>query len=205
MDRIMTWRRAVLAMALAVTLVAGTAASAAEPIKLGFSVALTGGVAAIGKQVLIALQIWKDDVNAKGGLLGRPVDLVYYDDQSNPSNVPPIYTKLMEVDKVDLVIGPYATNLVVPAIPILMTHNMATVGILANAANHGFHYKRYFSILNSGPEPEKRVLRGLLRSRAPAQGGSEDDRARRRRRRVLAERHRGRAREPEEAALHHGL
>jgi branched-chain amino acid transport system substrate-binding protein len=162
MDRIMTWRRAVLAMALAVTLAAGTAASAAEPIKLGFSVALTGGVAAIGKQVLIALQIWKDDVNAKGGLLGRPVDLVYYDDQSNPSNVPPIYTKLMEVDKVDLVIGPYATNLVVPAIPVLMAHDMATVGILANAANHGFHYKRYFSILNSGPEPEKAFSEGFF-------------------------------------------
>jgi branched-chain amino acid transport system substrate-binding protein len=162
MDRIMTWRRAVLAAALAVALVAGTAASAAEPIKLGFSVALTGGVAAIGKQVLIALQIWKDDVNAKGGLLGRPVDLVYYDDQSNPSNVPPIYTKLMEVDKVDLVIGPYATNLVVPAIPILMTHNMTTVGILANAANHGFHYKRYFSILNSGPDAEGAFSEGFF-------------------------------------------
>src|SRR5215469_17262283 len=67
---------------------------AAEPIKLGFSMALTGGVAVNGKQCLLALQIWRDDVNAKGGLLGRPVDLVYYDDQSNPANVPGIYTKL---------------------------------------------------------------------------------------------------------------
>src|ERR1700688_3849692 len=100
---------------LAVALLWSGAAFAAEPIKLGFSVALTGGVAAIGKQVLIALQIWKDDVNAKGGLLGRPVDLVYYDDQSNPSNVPPIYTKLISVDKVDLILGPYATNMVAAA------------------------------------------------------------------------------------------
>ena len=55
-----------------------------------------------GKQLLIALQLWRDDVNAKGGLLGRPVELIYYDDQSNPSNVPGIYTKLISVDKVDL-------------------------------------------------------------------------------------------------------
>ena len=61
------------------------AAKAAEPIRVGLSVALTGGVAPIGKQVLAALQIWRDDVNAKGGLLGRPVELVFYDDQSNPA------------------------------------------------------------------------------------------------------------------------
>ncbi len=64
------------------------AAKAADPIRVGTSVALTGGVAPIGKQVLAALQIWRDDVNAKGGLLGRPVELVFYDDQSNPANVP---------------------------------------------------------------------------------------------------------------------
>ena len=87
-------------------------AHAADPIKVGFSMALTGGVAQNGKQLLIALQIWRDDVNAKGGLLGRPVELVYYDDQSNPSNVPGIYTKLINVDKVDLLLGPYATNMV---------------------------------------------------------------------------------------------
>ena len=146
--------RVIVAAIILVALCWSSRTLAAEPIRLGFSVALTGGVAAIGKQVLIALQIWKDDVNAKGGLLGRPVELVYYDDQSNPSNVPPLYTKLIEVDKVDLVIGPYATNLVVPAIPVLMANGKATVGILANAANHSFHYKRYFSILNSGPDPE---------------------------------------------------
>ena len=83
-------------------------AQAADPIKIGFSMALTGGVAANGKQLLLALQIWRDDVNAKGGLLGRPVELVYYDDQSNPSTVPGIYTKLLNVDKVDLLLGPYA-------------------------------------------------------------------------------------------------
>src|ERR1700688_2048349 len=122
-------------------------AKAADPIRIGMSMALTGGVAPIGKQVLTALQIWRDDVNANGGLLGRPVELVFYDDQSNPANVPQLYTKLIDVDKVDLVIGPYATNMVAPAIPILMQHKMTTVGILANAANSRFHYDQYFSML----------------------------------------------------------
>jgi len=65
-------------------------ARAADPIKVGFSIALTGAVAQNGKQLIIALELWRDDVNAHGGLLGRPVELVYYDDQSNPANVPGI-------------------------------------------------------------------------------------------------------------------
>jgi branched-chain amino acid transport system substrate-binding protein len=137
-------------------------ARAAEPIKVGFSMALTGGVAPIGKQVLVALQIWRDDVNAKGGLLGRPIQLVYYDDQSNPSNVPPIYTKLIDVDKVDLLVGPYATNMVAPAIPVMMQFKKTTIGILANAANSKFHYDQYFSMLPTGPEPQKAFSTGFF-------------------------------------------
>jgi len=147
---------------LGVTLALAPAAQAAEPIKVGFSMALTGGVAPIGKQVLAALTIWRDDVNAKGGLLGRPIELVYYDDQSNPSNVPPIYTKLIDVDKVDLLIGPYATNMVAPAIPVLMQFKKTTIGILANAANSKFHYDQYFSMLPTGPEPQKAFSTGFF-------------------------------------------
>ena len=76
--------------------------------------------------------------------------------------MPPIYTKLIEVDKVDLLIGPYATNMVAPAIPVVAAHNMTTIGILANAANSKFHYKRYFSMLPSGPEPEKSFSTGFF-------------------------------------------
>ena len=61
--------------------------------------ALTGGLAAAGKTALLAMQIWRDDVDAKGGLLGRPIKLVYYSDQSNPPTAPSIYTKLLDVDK----------------------------------------------------------------------------------------------------------
>ena len=143
-------------------------AKAADPIRVGMSMALTGGVAPIGKQVLTALKIWRDDVNAKGGLLGRQIELVYYDDQSNPTNVPQLYTKLIEVDKVDLLIGPYATNMVAPAIPVLMQYKKTTIGILANAANSKFHYDQYFSMLPTGPEPQKAFALGFFELAAAA-------------------------------------
>jgi branched-chain amino acid transport system substrate-binding protein len=153
---------AIAALAITSTLTLANAVMAAEPIRVGMSMALTGGVAPIGKQVLTALQIWRDDVNAKGGLLGRPVELVFYDDQSNPANVPGIYTKLIDVDKVDLLIGPYATNMVAPAIPVLMQNKKTTIGILANAANSKFHYDQYFSMLPTGPEPQKAFAHGFF-------------------------------------------
>src|SRR5262245_64929537 len=80
------------------------AAQAANPIKIGFGMALTGGLAGNGQGALLAMQIWRDDVNKAGGLLGRPVELIYYDDQTNPSTIPAIYTKLLDVDKVDFVV-----------------------------------------------------------------------------------------------------
>src|SRR5882757_6944738 len=97
------------ALAAAVWSPADAQAPTGDPIKIGFSMALTGPLAPNGKQALLGMQIWEEEINAKGGLLGRPVKLVYYDDQTNPSTVPGIYTKLIDVDKVDLVLGPYAT------------------------------------------------------------------------------------------------
>ena len=140
----------------------GAPARAADPIKVGFSMALTGGVAQNGKQLIIALELWRDDVNAQGGLLGRPVELVYYDDQSNPANVPGIYTKLIAVDKVDLLLGPYATNMAAPAMPVIMEHNMMTVSMLAIAVNRHFHYGRYFDMVPVGPEGMKSFSRGFF-------------------------------------------
>src|SRR6516164_9866275 len=154
--------RTIAALLLFCALIVPTIAKAADPIRVGFTMALTGGVAPAGKQVLAALQIWRDDVNAKGGLLGRPVELVFYDDQSNPANVPGIYTKLIDVDKVDLLIGPYATNMVAPTIPVIMQSKKTTIGILANAANSKFHYDQYFSMLPTGPEPQKAFSRGFF-------------------------------------------
>jgi branched-chain amino acid transport system substrate-binding protein len=150
------------AAALALSLVASGAAQAAEPIKIGFGMALTGGLAAGGKSALLAMQIWEQDVNAKGGLLGRPVKLVYYDDQSNPPTVPGIYTKLLDVDKVDIVVSGYATNMIVPALPVVMQRNKLFVGLFGLAANSKFHYPRYFSMLPTGPDPKRAFSQGFF-------------------------------------------
>ena len=138
-------------------------AAAAEPIKIGLGMALTGPLAANGKAALLAMQIWVDDTNAKGGLLGRPVTLIDYDDQSNPSTVPGIYTKLLDVDKVDLVLGGYATNMLAPAMPVVMQHNMAFIGLLGLAVNSQFNYPKYFSMTaTAGPQPKLTITKGFF-------------------------------------------
>ena len=137
-------------------LAATVSAKADEPIRIGFGMALTGPLAANGKSALLAQKIWEEDVNAKGGLLGRPVKLIYYDDQSNPSTVPGIYTKLLDVDKVDLVVGGYGTNMVAPALPVMMQRKKLFIGLLALAVNSHFDYPLYFSMTpTGGPKPQE--------------------------------------------------
>jgi len=138
------------------------AAQSAEPIKIGFSMALTGPLAANGKQALLGAKIWQDEINAKGGLLGRQVQLINYDDQSNPATVPGIYTKLLDVDKVDLIVSGYATNMVAPAIPVAMQKGKTLIGLFGLAANSEFHYPKYFSMLPSGPETKESFTEGFF-------------------------------------------
>src|SRR5260221_10364434 len=155
---------AALAVAAVLGLSSGfsSGARAAEEITIGFGMALTGGLAGIGKTGLLAIQIWRDDVNAKGGLLGKQVKLVWYDDQSNPSTVPDIYTKLMDIDKVDFVVSGYATNQVAPAIPVVMQQGRLFLGLFALAANSEFHYENYFSMLPTGADPKIAFSKGFI-------------------------------------------
>ena len=112
----------------------------------------TGAGAAPSKVINTALEIWRDDVNAKGGLLGRPVELVIYDDQSTPANVPGIYTKLISVDKADLLLGPYGTNFVAPAMPTIIQNKKLTISFTAIGINREFNYDKYFSMVSVGPD-----------------------------------------------------
>src|SRR2546426_5827024 len=137
-------------------------ARAAEPIRIGFGMALTGGLSANGKPALLAIQIWKDDVNKRGGLLGRPVELVYYDDQTNPATVPGIYTKLLDVDKVDLVISGYGTNLIAPLMPIAMERKLTIMGMFGLANNEKYQYPNYFQIQPAGPDPQTSTATGFF-------------------------------------------
>jgi branched-chain amino acid transport system substrate-binding protein len=163
---IFDWRRAArhLVSAAAVLLagVSFAGAQSGEPIKIGFSMSLTGPLAANGKMSLVAMKIWEEDVNAKGGLIGRPVKLVYYDDQSSPAQVPAIYTKLLDVDKVDLIVSAYASTQIAPAVPIAMQKNKLFISLFGTDINAHFNYSRYFSMLPTGPDPKPAFTRGFF-------------------------------------------
>ena len=151
------------ALAACALVFAGAAwAQSGEPIKIGFSMALTGGLAPNGKSALLAQKIWEEDVNAKGGLLGRPVKLIYYDDKSSPAEVPAIYTKLLDIDKVDLIIGPYATAMIAPAMPIVIQRKKTFVGLLGLAVNSEFNYPNYFCMIPSGPDAKPAFTKGFF-------------------------------------------
>jgi branched-chain amino acid transport system substrate-binding protein len=153
---------AVFASAIAAPSTLAQTAPSAPPITIGFSMALTGSLAVNGKSGLLAMQIWAEDQNAKGGLLGRPVKLDFYDDQTNPSLVPGIYTKLLDVDKVDLVVSGYGTNVAAPAMPVVIAHNMNFISLFALDINEEFHYNRYFSMLPVGPDPRPAISEGFF-------------------------------------------
>jgi branched-chain amino acid transport system substrate-binding protein len=137
-------------------------ARAANPIKIGFGMALTGGLAGNGQGALLAMQIWKEDVNKAGGILGRPVELVYYDDQTNPSTIPGLYTKLLDVDKVDFVVSGYGTNLIAPAMPLVMERKLTFMGLFGLGNNEKYKYSRYFQISPTGPQPTLAFSEGFF-------------------------------------------
>jgi len=163
-SRIGVWVRwFVLSAAVLLTLPAHRAAMAAEPpIKIGFGICLTGALAGNGKAALLSMEMWKEDVNKRGGLLGRQVEFVYYDDQTKPAAVPAIYSKLLDVDKVDLIISGYGTNVIAALMPIAMERGLTVMGLFGMANNEKHNYPGYFSIIPAGPDPMVDWSRGFF-------------------------------------------
>ena len=161
-SRALTWV-AGTSILLAGAMVTTASAQNKEPITIGFGMALTGPLAANGKMSLVAMQIWEDDINAKGGLLGRPVKLVYYDDQSNPSQVPGIYAKLLDVDKVDMIVSGYASTQIAAAMPVAIQKKKLFVSLFGTGVNDTFHYNKYFSMIPNGPTPKPAFTRGFFK------------------------------------------
>ena len=122
-----------------------TALAQGAPVKIGMSMPQTGGLGAGGQAALLALRMWVDDVNAKGGLLGRKVELIAYDDQSNGANTPGIYTKLIDVDKVDLLIAPYATNVTAPIMPLVKERGLMLMGNFSFQVNAKVQHDMWFN------------------------------------------------------------
>lgn len=158
----MAGRLDVLGLA-ALLIVAAAPARAADPIKIGLGMSLTGKLANNGKMSLMAMQIWEDDINARGGLLSRPVKLVFYDDQSEPGQVPGIYAKLLDIDKVDLIVSGYASTQIAAAMPIAIERKKLFIGLAGTAINDAFHYPMYFAMVPNGPAPKPAFTHGFFK------------------------------------------
>jgi branched-chain amino acid transport system substrate-binding protein len=141
---------------------AAAQAPTGQPLTIGFSMALTGPLSPNGKSALLGMKIWEEEINSKGGLLGRPVKLVYYDDQSQAAPVPGIYTKLIDVDKVDLVIGPYATVPAAAAMPVIIQKGKTFIILFGLGVNTEFNYPKFFAMIPSGPNTKPAFTEGFF-------------------------------------------
>lgn len=139
------------AVATSTTFAMRSASAQQGPIKIGLSMAQTGGLAAGGKASLLGTEIWRDDINAKGGLLGRKVELVVYDDQSSATTTPAIYAKLLDVDKVDLLLAPYATVPTGPIMPLVKQRGLLLIGNFSFQVNQTVKHDMWFNIAPWGP------------------------------------------------------
>ena len=138
---------------MAVAVVGGASGALAQqpPIKIGMSMPQTGGLAGGGKASLLGIEIWRDDINAKGGLLGRKVELVVYDDKSSASETPAIYAKLVDVDKVDLLFAPYATVPTAPIMPFVKQRGLLLMGNFSFQVNSKVGHDMWFNNAPWGP------------------------------------------------------
>src|ERR1700760_49036 len=146
-------RRTVIGWTAAAAMFGLMMAASAEgpPIKIGMSLAQTGGLAGGGKPSLLGIEIWRDDVNAKGGLLGRKVELVVYDDKSSASETPALYSKLIDIDKVDLLFAPYATVPTAPIMPLVKQRGLLLMGNFSFQVNSKVKHDMWFNCAPWGP------------------------------------------------------
>jgi branched-chain amino acid transport system substrate-binding protein len=136
--------------------------AAPAPIRIGYSLSLTGPVAANTRSARLAHEIWREDVNARGGLLGRPVELVCHDDRADAALVADLYRGLMDDDRVDLVVGGYGTNTVLAAMPVIMARQRFFIGLQALGANDPLAYPNYFAMIPTGPDPNPALTEGFF-------------------------------------------
>jgi branched-chain amino acid transport system substrate-binding protein len=124
--------------ALSALMLAASPVMAADPVKIGFTMPKTGFLGVASPVALQAYELWRDQVNARGGLdVGgkekRPVEFVVYDDQSEPTKTAQIYEKLITQDKVDLLLAPYATPFHIAIAPVVEKHKFPIIGATAGS------------------------------------------------------------------------
>jgi branched-chain amino acid transport system substrate-binding protein len=134
------------------------------PIKIGYCLSLSGGLAANGQTARLAHQVWQERVNARGGLLGRDVDLICVDDKSDGTTVAGIYKKLIAEEKVDLLLGGYGNNSITPAMPLVIENGKFLVGLMGLGVNLDFNYDRFFAMIPTGTDPNAALTKGFFES-----------------------------------------
>jgi branched-chain amino acid transport system substrate-binding protein len=133
-----------------------------KPIRIGYCLSLTGPLASNGKTASLAHKIWAEGINRGGGLLGRKVEMVCVDDETNPKLVSDIYKRLLDVEKVDLLIGGYGDNSVAPAMSLVMERKRYLVAVMALAVNATLNYPKYFVMIPTGPHPPAALTEGFF-------------------------------------------
>jgi branched-chain amino acid transport system substrate-binding protein len=136
--------------------------TAPKPIRIGYCLSLTGPLAGNSLSARLAHDIWREDINRRGGLLGQPVELICYDDRADATHVPGLYKRLMDEDKVDLVIGGYGTNSLLPAMPLIMERQRFFVGLMGLGVNNALAYPNYFAMIPTGPDPNAALTEGFF-------------------------------------------
>lgn len=134
----------------------------ATPIRIGYCLSLTGPLAGNSKSAQLAHEIWKEDINSRGGLLGRPVELICYDDHADATSVPGLYKRLIDEDKVDLVIGGYGTNTVLPAMKLIMERQRFFIGLMGLGVNNALLYQNYFAMIPTAQDPNAALTEGFF-------------------------------------------
>jgi branched-chain amino acid transport system substrate-binding protein len=132
-----------------------------RPVKIGMGIAQTGPLAASGKAALVALRMWVEEVNARGGLLGRRVELIAYDDQGSASVTPGLYAKLLDVDRVDLLIAPYGTVPTAPLMGMVKSRGKLLMGNFSFEVNHVMNHDMWFN--NAPWKDAKSFSQGFFR------------------------------------------
>jgi branched-chain amino acid transport system substrate-binding protein len=151
---------ALVALALALVVAAPSLpAHAQAPIRIGASLSLTGTYAKLGKNQHEGYQLCIKDLNARGGLLGRKLDLVVYDDQSMPATAVRLYEKLITEDKVDAVMGPYSSPVSEASANVTEKYKKVMVAPLAATTSIFKKGRKYVFMVIS---PAEGYLEGLV-------------------------------------------
>jgi len=131
-----------IAVLLVMILVWQPFAGAVEPIRVGMTVSLSGPYEIPGANTLEGVEMWVHDIDQRGALLGHPIEIVYYDDESDPETSARLYEKLISEDKVDLLLGPYGSDITLAASRVAERHNFPMVATAAASGDiwaRGYH------------------------------------------------------------------